>query len=74
MKSKEQAASDCGDEMCDKYGMTIDHSIPCEDAFKRGYEFGRGVATDYAKFCLKSDHDGMTIMSFDEFIKYIERK
>ena len=41
MKTAEQAASDCGNAMCEKYGMTIDHSIPCEDAFLMGVEFGR---------------------------------
>ena len=41
MKTAEQAASDCGNAMCEKYGMTIDHSIPCEEAFLIGVEFGR---------------------------------
>ena len=37
-----KAASDCGNAMCEKYGMTIDHSIPCEEAFLMGVEgFGR---------------------------------
>ena len=41
MKTAEQAASDCGNAMCEKYGMTIDYSIPCEEAFLIGVEFGR---------------------------------
>ena len=41
MKTAEQAASECGNAMCEKYGMTIDYSIPCEEAFLMGVEFGR---------------------------------
>ena len=41
MKTVEQAASECGNAMCEKYGMPIDHAIPCEEAFLKGVEFGR---------------------------------
>ena len=41
METAEQAASECGNAMCEKYGMTIDHAIPCEEAFLMGFEFGR---------------------------------
>ncbi|GAB1358562.1 hypothetical protein MASR1M31_03400 [Porphyromonadaceae bacterium] len=39
MKTIQEAANICGIQMCDKYGMTIDMSIPCEDSFEAGVKF-----------------------------------
>ncbi len=41
MEATKKAASDCGNAMCEKYGLTIDYSIPCEEAFLQGVEYAR---------------------------------
>lgn len=49
MEATEKAARDCGNAMCEKYGLTIDYSIPFEEAFLQGVE--------YAKYLIKGIHN-----------------
>lgn len=49
MEATEKAANKCGNAMCEKYSLTIDYSIPCEDAFLQWVE--------YAKYLIKGIHN-----------------
>ena len=74
MKTAEQAASECGNAMCEKYGMTIDHAIPCEEAFLKGVELGRGVESEEVEVMINEiieqyeDETFLKAEGFDEAI------